>query len=515
MKNYKVCILAAGIGSRSFNPDINKALLPLNNKAIISHIIDNFDIKTKFVIALGYNANQVKEYLLHAHPKNKFEFVYIDKYFGPGSGPGYSLQQCKSKLKCPFILTTADTIVLEKIPKPNENWIAVSPVKETINYCTVKTDSNFVTRIDDKSSNDNKLAWVGLASINDYKVFFKNLEENQNKIKNELQISNGLKGLIEKKVKIIHFTWYDTGTLENYQMTLEAFDVRKYDFSKPDEFFYLKNNRVIKFFINPSKVKMLKERWVKLKKLTPEKMIFTKNFLSYEKYQGEVLYENLNSKNVKNLLSFLKTKLWVKRTYNKNKFKNDCLNFYKTKTQKRISKFYSKFHIKDRPCTINEEKVKNLSYYLNKIDWNKISDGTAVNYHGDLQFDNIIFNSKKNTFKIIDWRSDFNNQTECGDIYYDLAKLYGGCILPYNQIKNNNFMFSFDKNKIFFDFALNNSSNEAKSEFIKFVKKNNLDLNKIEIITSLIYLNMSPLHTAPFSNLLYFFGLQRLSRLIS
>jgi choline kinase len=34
MKNYKVCILAAGLGSRSFNPDINKALLPLNNKAI-------------------------------------------------------------------------------------------------------------------------------------------------------------------------------------------------------------------------------------------------------------------------------------------------------------------------------------------------------------------------------------------------------------------------------------------------------------------------------------------------
>ena len=45
MKNYKVCILAAGLGSRSFNPDINKALLPLKNKAIISHIIDNFDIK--------------------------------------------------------------------------------------------------------------------------------------------------------------------------------------------------------------------------------------------------------------------------------------------------------------------------------------------------------------------------------------------------------------------------------------------------------------------------------------
>ena len=97
MADYKVCILAAGLGSRSFNTEINKALLPINNKAVLSHIIDNFDIQQKFVIALGHKANQVQEYLKHAHPKNKFEFVIINKYFGPGSGPGYSLLQCKKK----------------------------------------------------------------------------------------------------------------------------------------------------------------------------------------------------------------------------------------------------------------------------------------------------------------------------------------------------------------------------------------------------------------------------------
>ena len=229
MKNYKICILAAGIGSRSFSPEINKALLPLNNEAIISHIIDKFDVKQTFVIALGYNFEHIKEYLIHAHPRNKFEFIVIDKYFGPGSGPGFSLLQCKSYLQCPFILTTSDTIVLEKIPKPLENWIAVSPIKETANYCTVRTKLNFVTRIDDKTVNDNKLAWVGLASIKDYKIFFKNLQENKNKIKNEIQISNGLNGLIEKKIKIIHFTWYDTGSLENYILTLEALDTKKFN----------------------------------------------------------------------------------------------------------------------------------------------------------------------------------------------------------------------------------------------------------------------------------------------
>ena len=75
MKNYKVCILAAGIGSRSFDPNINKALLPLDGKAVISNIIDKFEKNQKFVIALGYLSDQVKQYLKHAHPNTKFEFV--------------------------------------------------------------------------------------------------------------------------------------------------------------------------------------------------------------------------------------------------------------------------------------------------------------------------------------------------------------------------------------------------------------------------------------------------------
>ena len=38
-----------------------------------------FDQKQKFVIAVGYLSDQVKQYLLHAHPKTKFEFVNIKK----------------------------------------------------------------------------------------------------------------------------------------------------------------------------------------------------------------------------------------------------------------------------------------------------------------------------------------------------------------------------------------------------------------------------------------------------
>ena len=171
MENFKVCILAAGIGSRSFDPKINKSLLPLDGRAVISNIINKFDQKQKFVIAVGYLSDQVKQYLLHAHPKTKFEFVNIKKYFGVGSGPGHSLLCCENKLKCPFIITSVDTIVLENVSNPSENWIGLAPVKNTSDFCTVQTNANLVTRIDDKTLNDNRLAWIGLAGIKDYKYF--------------------------------------------------------------------------------------------------------------------------------------------------------------------------------------------------------------------------------------------------------------------------------------------------------------------------------------------------------
>ena len=42
--NSKVCILAAGNGTRMghYSKVINKALLPINKKAVISHIIEKF-----------------------------------------------------------------------------------------------------------------------------------------------------------------------------------------------------------------------------------------------------------------------------------------------------------------------------------------------------------------------------------------------------------------------------------------------------------------------------------------
>ena len=96
----KVCILTAGRGSRIGNlcENINKALLPINHKAIITQIIEQFNKSDTFVIGLGYKSYQVKKYLKIAHPERKFIFVNIKNHNGVGSGPGLSLLSCKKYL---------------------------------------------------------------------------------------------------------------------------------------------------------------------------------------------------------------------------------------------------------------------------------------------------------------------------------------------------------------------------------------------------------------------------------
>ena len=116
-----------------YSQTTNKALLPINKKAIISHIISKFPRTATFVIGLGYLGNQVRGYLEIAHPKIRFQWVEVDNYTGQGSGPGYSLLCCKEVLQDPFFFVSCDTLWANDIDWDlKDNWVGVAKVpKET------------------------------------------------------------------------------------------------------------------------------------------------------------------------------------------------------------------------------------------------------------------------------------------------------------------------------------------------------------------------------------------------
>ncbi len=216
---YKFCLLTAGKGTRNvYAKDTNKALLPVGDKLAISHIIDKVPQGIEIVVAVGYNATLVENYLLDSiFDWSRDIHCKEVKYEGRNVGPGSSLLECAPYLQCPFIFTACDTIVLGKYPVPDINWIGIAPVIKSEPYLTVAIDDNKVTKVYDKiKDSPSMLASIGVVGVHDYKEFWKGLAK-PTMTQGEYQTTSGLNALIPKNLVPMYFTWFDTGTTEGYE----------------------------------------------------------------------------------------------------------------------------------------------------------------------------------------------------------------------------------------------------------------------------------------------------------
>ena len=104
----------------------------------------------------------------------------------------------------------------------------------------------------------------------------------------------------------------------------------------------------------------------------------------------------------------------------------------------------------------------------------------------------------------MDWRQDFAGKS-VGDVYYDLSNMYGGILMSYKLMKNDdNFSCYVDDEFVTYDYKSESKLNDFKKMYETWIVKNNYDLFKVKAITSLIFLNMAPLHNKEFGDLLFF-----------
>ena len=193
-------------------------------------------------------------------------------------------------------------------------------------------------------------------------------------------------------------------------------------------------------------------------------------------------------------------------TIKNDKFITKCRDFYEHKTIDRINLYYDKFYNKDVDEIVNDNKLPPLLGVLDKLDWDWISEGWPTVFHGDLHFENILINKTNDglPFSLLDWRQNFGG-SDVGDVYYDLAKMYGGILMSYKLMKKEeNFSCFVDQNIVNYDHKSESILNEFKPIYEKWIHDNNYDLDKVKLITSIIFLNMAPLHETEFGNLLFF-----------
>lgn len=513
--------MAAGKGTRLsvLTKNFNKALLPLGYKAAISHIIEKFPKQVEIIIAVGHEKKKICEYLSCAHNDRKIKIVEVDKISGNGAGPGYSLLLCKNFLNCPFIFFSVDTIVEEKIPIPDHNWMGISQADDASEFCSVFLKDNLINQIFDKVKTDNKNVFIGLAGIYDYNTFFKHLEKNESLINGERQVSSGFQGLIQKKIYSKYFSWNDLGSINGYAEAKKKFSVSSeaFNFEKINEYLYFIDDKVIKYFNDKEIIRKRYLRSKILNGLCPKINFKTDHFYCYKKIKGDIIYNSKNPAIFEKLLDWLNINLWKEIDLSKtkkNSFKDRCGLFYFNKTYNRLKNYYNYNNLKDEAKPINGVKIDTVGNLLSKIDQKWLSDGIPTGFHGDLQFENILF-SENNNFNLIDWRQDFAGNIEYGDIYYDLAKLNGGIEISYKKIKQNLFSYEEKKQNILLSYKPDSFLKECKNILNKYIEKKNFDRVKIEIITGIIYLNMAAMHHEPFNHFIYHLGRDKIYKWIN
>ncbi|AQL29798.1 MULTISPECIES: nucleoside-diphosphate-sugar pyrophosphorylase [unclassified Prochlorococcus] len=510
---YKVLIPTAGLGSRldKYTKYLNKSLISINLKPILSWQIEKFSEDTVFVIALGYKGKLVKQFLQISYPSRKFIFVDVDNYKGDGSGLGYSIIQCRNYLNEPFIFMSCDTLVEENIPSPNCNWMGYSNLENDKQYRSLKVKDKLVFDICEKEVTDKDcFPYIGLAGINKPKEFWDQMIKGKEEAI-RIGESYALKNLIKTTpIKSIPFTWHDTGNLDSLKKAKIYFQLRESPtiLEKENECIWFVNDKVIKFSDDKEFIKNRVKRSKIIKDFIPHITDVSENMYAYKKADGEVLSNKVNIPKFINLLKessiFWKDIKLSKDEF--NNFKNKCLDFYKVKTEKRIDLFFKKFNHKDTITYINGEKIPKVKDLILELDWNHLSEGIPSDFHGDFHLENILYDDKSKKFIFLDWRQDFASNIKCGDRYYDFAKLMHGLIVNHKIIEKNLYSINWINDDINFD--LNRTFNLVQCEnyFNNWLNNNTYSSRKVYLLTSLIYLNIAGLHHYPYSELLFSLG---------
>lgn len=217
--------------------------------------------------------------------------------------------------------------------------------------------------------------------------------------------------------------------------------------------------------------------------------IFVHGNHSIQKW-NKILDVLLNTNN-----EFKKFKLQLPKTEIDSALKNIYVNktlerFEKLKNDPNFSSFFN-----DK-IVINSVEYPNLSEISNVLP--EIVEKYLLNIeeltiiHGDYFFANILYDTNMNFVRLIDPRGDFGGYGIYGDPRYDMAKLSHSVNGKYDFIVSDQFILNTEDKNI--NYTIN--SNEKQDQIKElFYSKLGDQLHEIQLIESLLFLSMIPLHS--------------------
>lgn len=462
-------IQAGGVGSRmggltSVKP---KALIPIDGKPLIFHLIDN-NPNSKFIIIVDYHSDVIVKYIKKYKSTENIHFV-TSKEKSTSSGIKEALQYVDGS----FFIVWSDLYVREEIKEPNTNSISIGLTTISNSFpCRWSCLDNKLVKI---SSSVDGVA--GLFYIKD-KNLLSNIDE-----------SKSFTNFIQS-----NFTNFDTFPLSNIE-----------DIGDLSRFYLLhKNNRFFNRLTFKDKT-VVKEAIVdKYKSLISDeihwyKHLISKNFTRIPKLISESPFEieRLNGKNPfdctpsKEFIMDVIDTIHSIHVLEKVPVNREELKLvYESKTLERVYEvsdlipFFDQetITINNKVC-INPFHPKHLDTFKDKIK--SLYDINTFNLiHGDCTFSNMI--SVDNKCYLIDPRGYFGKNKLYGDSRYDWAKLYYSFFGNYDNVNSKKYTININEESV--NFSIDKNGWETFEEV--FFDSIAFDKNEIKFIHVLIWFSL-------------------------
>ncbi len=228
--NIDVLIMSGGKGKRllPFTKVLPKPLIPIKEKPVISHIIDNFESQgfNKIKIIVNYKAGVLKAYLSEFRKKNRLKIISEKKPLGTAGGLNLVKKESSNHIfvsNCDILTDVNYNDMYDFHIKNNNDFTLVASAKSfPIPYgvCELKKQGT-LKRINEKPHFD-FLVSIGLYLMK--KKVLNLIKKNSYLDMNEL-----INKIEKKKYKVGVFpiddsAWSDIGEWNLYEQTLKSYD---------------------------------------------------------------------------------------------------------------------------------------------------------------------------------------------------------------------------------------------------------------------------------------------------
>ena len=389
-------------------------------------------------------------------------------------------------------------VLFDKQLKTIQNWSAIRKTDNKYRYF------NVTNRIPIKAN-----AFTGVFNFDLNKL---NLIVKKNKSIDLIDIVHSFDDKYSVKIKKIN--WLDIGHSANYFNT-------KINFFSSRAFNKISFNKEKGIIEKTSKnINKLTKEFNFIYKLPPEIKSYFPQVVSKIKLKKEVkismdyfpfpnvselqIFWKMDSSQWIALFDSIENYLKVCNQFKKNYHTKKYINFHLNKLNSRLKQFKTNltkkyyFLFEDDFILINNKKLFGLKKILKYIKFSLNNNYCYPNYsimHGDLCFNNILYDPITEKMKLIDPRGSFDNNTSTfGDQKYDISKLIHSSIYGYDYLISDLYDFEISNKKINYEIHFRDNHNFLSKISHNLIKKFDYNINEIKFFTGLLFLTMPPLH---------------------